>query len=56
MRSFWLVVLLIGAGSVTFEDVARWAEASKGGDPNGYRSEFVKLVRAAQQSAPRTTR
>ncbi len=35
-------------GSLTFDDVLRPAEASVGNDHNGYRGEFVELVREAQ--------
>ena len=35
-------------GSVTFDDVIRMAEASKGADAEGYRAEFIELVRRAR--------
>ena len=35
-------------GSVTFDDVIRIAEASKGADAEGYRAEFIELVRRAR--------
>lgn len=35
-------------GSLTYDDVARQALASRGEDPFGYRDEFVQLVRKAQ--------
>ncbi len=35
-------------GSLTYDDVASLALASRGEDPFGYRSEFVQLVRMAQ--------
>ena len=35
-------------GSVTFDDVIRIAEASKGADTEGYRAEFIELVRRAR--------
>jgi len=37
-------------GSLTFEDVLREAQASRGEDPYGYRAEFVQLVRRAIQA------
>ena len=37
-------------GSLTFEDVLREAQASRGEDNFGYRAEFVQLVRRAMQA------
>ena len=39
-------------GTATLPDIVAWAEAGRGDDPAGYRSEFIELVRAAQQLAP----
>ena len=36
------------SGSLSYDDVLRIANASKGKDEFGYRSEFVQLVRAAK--------
>jgi Ca-activated chloride channel family protein len=36
------------SGSLSYDDVLRMANASKGKDEFGYRSEFVQLVRAAK--------
>ena len=36
------------SGALTYDDVLRMANASKGRDEFGYRSEFVQLVRAAK--------
>ncbi len=35
-------------GSASFEDVITTARASQGADPDGYRTEFVRLAQAAQ--------
>jgi len=35
-------------GSLSYEDIIRQAQASKGDDPFGYRTEFVQLVRKAK--------
>jgi Ca-activated chloride channel family protein len=35
-------------GPLNYEDVIRQAQASKGDDPFGYRTEFVQLVRKAK--------
>ncbi len=35
-------------GSLTFDDVLKQAQAAKGGDEFGYRTEFVQLVRKAK--------
>jgi Ca-activated chloride channel family protein len=35
-------------GSLGYDDVIRQAQANRGEDPHGYRSEFVQLVRKAQ--------
>jgi Ca-activated chloride channel family protein len=35
-------------GALKYEDVLREAQAAKGEDPFGYRTEFVQLVRKAQ--------
>ncbi len=35
-------------GSVTFDEVIRMAEASRGADAEGYRAEFIELVRRAR--------
>jgi Ca-activated chloride channel homolog len=40
-------------GSLSYEDVLEEAQAAKGDDRNGYRSEFVDLVRRAQQAQRR---
>jgi Ca-activated chloride channel family protein len=40
-------------GSLSYEDVLEEAQASKGDDPNGYRGEFIDLVRRAQQAQRR---
>ncbi|MBK7116781.1 MAG: VWA domain-containing protein [Proteobacteria bacterium] len=37
-------------GGLSFEDVLREAQASRGEDPYGYRAEFVQLVRRAMQA------
>jgi Ca-activated chloride channel family protein len=37
-------------GSLTFEDVIQQAQDSVGEDPSGYRAEFVRLVREAEQT------
>jgi Ca-activated chloride channel family protein len=37
-------------GALSYEDVLRQAQASRGEDPYGYRAEFVQLVRLAQQA------
>jgi len=37
-------------GSLTYEDVAKQAQAALGDDPFGYRSEFVQLARKAQSA------
>ena len=37
-------------GSLTYEDVLREAQASRGEDAFGYRAEFVQLVRRAIQA------
>ena len=37
-------------GQLTFEDVIRKAQSSRGEDPHGYRAEFVQLVREAQSA------
>jgi Ca-activated chloride channel family protein len=37
-------------GSLSFEDVIREAQAARGEDPDGYRAEFVELVRKAQHA------
>jgi Ca-activated chloride channel family protein len=42
-------------GRASFEDVIAMADRAKGADPFGYRAEFVKLARAAQQLAPEAT-
>ncbi len=44
-------------GNASFPTVASWAEASKGADPFGHRTEFIGWVRAAQtaKAAPGTT-
>jgi len=39
-------------GGTTLADVAAWAEASMGADLEGYRSEFVRMVKAAQRLQP----
>jgi Ca-activated chloride channel family protein len=38
------------SGSLSYDDVLRMANASKGKDEFGYRSEFVQLVRAAKSA------
>ena len=38
------------SGSMTYDDVLRIANASKGRDEFGYRSEFVQMVRAAKSA------
>ena len=38
------------SGSLSYDDVLRIANASKGQDEFGYRSEFVQLVRAAKSA------
>jgi Ca-activated chloride channel family protein len=35
-------------GAIAYADIVREAQASKGDDPFGYRTEFVQLVRKAQ--------
>jgi Ca-activated chloride channel homolog len=35
-------------GSSGFEEVIQWANSAKGTDPEGYRAEFVKLVKTAR--------
>jgi Ca-activated chloride channel homolog len=35
-------------GSVSFEDVLEQADGALGRDPDGYRSEFLELVRKAE--------
>jgi Ca-activated chloride channel family protein len=35
-------------GGASFEDVIAAARASQGADPDGYRTEFVRLAQAAQ--------
>ena len=35
-------------GDATFDSVIRMAEASRGSDPQGYRAEFIELVRRAR--------
>ena len=37
--------------STAWKDIAAWADATKGADPGGYRSEFVKLVGLAESLA-----
>jgi len=37
-------------GPLSFEDVIREAQAARGEDPDGYRAEFVELVRKAQHA------
>ena len=37
--------------STAWKDIAAWADAAKGADPGGYRSEFVKLVGLAESLA-----
>jgi len=37
-------------GSLSFEDVIREAQGARGEDPDGYRAEFVELVRKAQHA------
>ena len=37
-------------GGLSFDDVLREAQASRGEDPYGYRAEFVQLVRRAMQA------
>lgn len=39
-------------GSTTLANVLAWAEAGKGDDPGGYRSEFTDLIRSAKAIAP----
>ena len=39
-------------GGTTLADVAAWAQASMGPDLEGYRSEFVRMVKAAQRLQP----
>jgi Ca-activated chloride channel family protein len=39
-------------GDFSYRQIASLAEASRGVDPQGYRSEFVKLVRTADRLAP----
>jgi Ca-activated chloride channel family protein len=39
-------------GSLTYQDVLREAQASRGEDAYGYRAEFVQLVRRAMQARP----
>jgi Ca-activated chloride channel family protein len=39
-------------GTSTLAQVAAWAEAGRGDDPGGYRSEFIALVRAAEKADP----
>lgn len=39
-------------GETTLADVAAWAQASMGADLEGYRSEFVRMVKAAQRLQP----
>jgi|GEM_PF-155312 len=36
-------------GKASFEQVLRLAQQSKGEDPNGYRAEFIQLVRSSQK-------
>jgi Ca-activated chloride channel family protein len=36
-------------GNLTYEDVIESAQNAKGEDRNGYRAEFVELVRKAQK-------
>ena len=38
-------------GALSYEDVLREAQASRGEDPYGYRAEFVQLVRRAIQAS-----
>lgn len=38
-------------GSSSYEDVLRWAKNAKGADPNGYRSEFIRLVESCSLMA-----
>lgn len=38
-------------GSMTYEDVLKLAEASKGADPFGYRVEFINLIHKAKTAA-----
>jgi Ca-activated chloride channel family protein len=35
-------------GSATIQQVLEWAEEGKGADINGYRADFIELVRKAQ--------
>ncbi len=37
-------------GGLTYDDVVRQAESARGPDPQGYRAEFVRLVRQAQRA------
>lgn len=39
-------------GAFGYDDVIALAQANKGGDPFGYRTEFVQLVRLAKSAAP----
>lgn len=38
-------------GSMTYDDVLRLAEASRGADPFGYRAEFINLIHKAKTAA-----
>jgi Ca-activated chloride channel family protein len=35
-------------GNATIQQVLEWAEEGKGTDINGYRADFIELVRRAQ--------
>lgn len=39
-------------GTASFDDVLRRAKSAKGGDEEGYRSEFIRLVQSAQLLQP----
>jgi Ca-activated chloride channel family protein len=39
-------------GTATLDHVLAWAEAGRGQDREGYRAEFIKLVKVAQALRP----
>ncbi len=42
-------------GSMTYDDILKLAEASKGSDPFGYRAEFITLIHKAKTAAAMQT-
>lgn len=40
-------------GDADFAEIERWAEAALGADENGYRAEFIRLVKQAKELKPR---